>query len=226
MTPPGGPHRLVNRVRELRAQPKTEDTRWSFLDGAVLTPEERQVTVIVKALQARRGAWPHEGFYYRGGADLLLQHGTFFSGRLLLPEYQEFRGEAGYCFNNAFAAVEQDSSLTYWEGVYSIGRGHYTPHAWACDAEGRLLEFTMPTSQTDIENGVEYQTGLPVLDLKHWGYWGCRFHIDYVRAERESGSTYGGLLDRPTQDAGEGVPEWRDDWPVLRYPYDPERRTI
>ena len=197
-----------------------------FLGGVLLSPKQRQPAVIVRALEARRDAWPHTGFYYRGGGDLLLQHGTFFSGRQLPPEYDHFRGSPGFCFNNSFEAAEQDSTLAYWEGVYTIGRGHYTPHAWCCDPNGELVELTLPTTEQEIERGVEEQTGLPVLGLEHWGYWGCQFDLDYVRAVRESEETYGGLMDRPTQDAAEGQPEWRTDWPVLRYPYDPNRKDM
>lgn len=198
-----------------------------FLGGNLLTPRQRQERVLRKALELRVQFWAHgDDYLYRSGGDLLLQHGNFYSGRVLPEDYESLRGVPGRCFQNALDAVTQDPSLRYVEGVYAIGTSHYTPHAWCLDPEGNLLEVSLPTSGEIYENAVEEHTGLPVLGVEHWGYWGAVFHPEFVKAVWATQEGHVGMLDRPTADAGPGTHEWRDEWPILRVPYDPERRTL
>lgn len=89
----------------------------------------------------------------------------------------------------------------------------------------------MPTSAEDLARGREYRTGLPILSLEHWGYWGAVFHPEYVEAVWALQDDHVGVLDRPSQenfdqqhDPSLTVTEWRDDWHVLRKTYDPDRR--
>ncbi len=201
----------------------------SGLFDALPKPEERQKAVLMKALETRRDRWPHPGFVYQGGGDLLLQHGQFYSGRILPDQYAHHKGQVGQCFMNALTAAQEDSTLRYVEGVYTIGHGHYTPHAWCIDPAGELLEVTLPMEHIDV--GIEASSGLPILPPEHWGYWGAVFHPEYVQAVFDAQDGSVGLLDRPAHDATDPltfgrVGEWRDDWHVLRVPYDANRKSI
>lgn len=188
------------------------------------TPVEREEKVIRKALEARRDNWPHEGFVYRSAGDLLLQHGKFYSGRQLPDQYAHHKGIPNQCFVNAMTACERDPTLLYVEGVYTVGRGHYTPHAWCLDPAGKLLEVTLPTDDETLAVARDFETGRPFPPLEQWGYWGAVFHPEYVRAIWEGQDGHVGILDRPSLDAASGNAEWRTTWPVLTVPYDPDRR--
>lgn len=193
--------------------------------GQLLTPQQRQETVMRKALEIRVSFWSGDHLYQSGG-DLLLKHGRFWSGRKLPEQYATLRGPEGRCFENTMDACLADPTLRYVEGVYAIGQSHYTPHAWAIDVDDNMLELTLPTTDDEIARGIELTTGLPVMAPEHWGYWGAVFHPDFVRAVWETQEGHVGMLDRPAQDAGEGNTEWREDWPVLRTPYSPTRTTL
>lgn len=198
---------------------------------ALGTPAARQEAILRKALEARRDAWPHTRYLYRGGGDYLLRHGQFFAGAELPAEYAHLKGGEGECFANALLACEADPSLRYFEGVYEIGGGaHYTPHAWAVTQDGRLCEVTMPTDPATIAIGREFASKLPIRPVEHWGYWGVEFDPAFVRAYwathnglADDGRMQVGILDRPTHDARTGNEEWREDWPIYSYPYDPKR---
>lgn len=196
------------------------------------SPVERQETVLRKALEARRDAWTHtdKGYLYRGGGDYLLRHGQFFSGAQLPGEYDVFMGTEGNCFENTLHACEANLTIRYFEGVYTVGAGHYTPHAWGVTPDGRLLEFTYPTDPELLATGREYRSHLPILPFEHWGYWGVEFNPIFVRSYwythngvGADGQAHVGILDRPTQDTEENSVEWRDDWPIFSYPYDLRR---
>lgn len=198
-----------------------------FLEG-LTTPQARQELVIRKALEMRREQWTKPGFIYQGAGDLLLRHGKFYSGRTLPAQYEHLQGAPSGCFGNALAAAKADPTLRYCEGVYAIGARHYTPHAWCLDPNGELLELTMPTDPESLGEGRDGELGVKVLPLEHWGYWGAVFHPEFAEAvfAAQDGQ---GLLDRPAEDALDGVErfgEWREDWHVLHLPYDPERTTL
>lgn len=184
-----------------------------------------------KALEARRDAWQHtdKGYLYRGGGDYLLRHGRFFSGEEL-GDYEHLKGPEGNCFENALHACEADPSLHYYEGVYAVGGGHYTPHAWCVTDGDRLLEVTFPTDPEVLAMGRERLSKQKVLPLEHWGYWGVEFDPTFAVAYWTKYQEYGpggvghvGILDRPSQDTDPGSTEWREDWPIYSYPYDARR---
>lgn len=198
------------------------------------TPQERQEKVLRRALQARIDAWDRRQpdglpYAYEGGADLLLRHGGFYTGRELPEAYLEHKGVPGRCFLNALEAAQADPTLRYCEGVYAIGDSHYTPHAWCLDPDGNLLEVSLSTKPDEIAKGVRSLDGrLPMLGIEHWGYYGAVFHVEFV-AEVFKAQDAAGLLDRPRADSLDGNPhtmEWREDWHVLKLPYDPARRTL
>src|SRR5215831_8910735 len=180
------------------------------------TPAERQEAALRKALELRRDLWDREGFAYRGAGDLLLQHGKFYTGRELPDQYKHLKGTPNQCFVNALEACKSDESLTYVEGVYTIGRSHWTPHAWCLDSAGELLEVTLPTEPEVIGRGIDAGTGMKIMGLEHWSYWGAIFHPQYVEAVWALQDGHVGMLDRPSHDTlDEGrnpslsVSEWR-----------------
>lgn len=200
----------------------------SGIFDAIPTAAERQKAVLQRALQARRSAWAHadKGYLYLGGGDLLLRHGQFFSGEELPSQYAQYYGAEGRCFENTLDACEADPTIRYYEGVYAIGSGHYTPHAWGVTPDGHLLEFTMPTDPEMIALGLEHRTKLPMLSVESWGYWGVEFNATFVRAYWDSHQEgHVGILDRPSQDGAEkeNTAEWRDHWPIFTYRYEAGR---
>lgn len=184
---------------------------------ALFTPAPDPREALLAALQARR--WPHRprGFAYRGGADLLLQHGQFYAGRRTPDRYAAHRGPGGCCYRTAATAALAMPGLRYCEGYYVIGRAAIA-HAWCLDARGRVVELSPHGEHAD----------------KHWGYWGCVFSpqlaLDYMAS---IGAHSASLLDSAADGHDVTLPpgltsaiDDRDDWPILRVPYDPERRTI
>lgn len=202
------------------------------LFDTIAAPAERQEAVLRKALEARRDAWQHagKGYLYRGGGDYLLRHGKFFSGEQLPAEYEALKGAERNCFENALRACEANPSLRYFEGVYTVGSGHYTPHAWCVTADDHLLEVTFPTDPEVLAMGRERLSRQPMLSLDRWGYWGVEFDATFVLSYWTTHMEYApggvghvGILDRPAQDTDENCAEWRDDWPIYSYPYDVRR---
>lgn len=202
-----------------------------LFDEMLGSPAARQELILRKALEMRRQRWPHSGFYYRGAGDLLLKHGKFYSGRELPEQYKHLTGPMQGCFMNAMLAAEANPSLRYCEGVYTTGGGHYTSHAWCLDPAGELLELTYPTEPERIAHGLDFHTKQPVLSPERWGYWGAVFHPEYARAVEDAYEGHA-ILDRPVHDelfdggAGLEAHEGRTEWPVFRYPYDPDRREL
>ncbi len=193
--------------------------------GVLGDPAQRQEWVLRRALEARREAWTRGGLYL-GGADLLLRHGQFFSGAYRPDEFDCLEGERGRCFENALAAVRQQSTLRYFEGVYAIGSEHYTPHAWCVTQSDRLIEVTLPAKPETVAGG-KTPDGFDVLPVEHWGYWGAEFHPDFVEAVWDLTPGLVGILDRPTQDGFNGLAdEPGRDFPQLRVPYDKNRRSL
>lgn len=191
----------------------------SGLFGTLGNPAERSKGILRKALEARRDRWPHTGYLYRSGADLLLQHGTFFSGREL-PDHS-LKGTPNACFQNALERAEADATLRYFEGVYATGYGGFVPHAWCVDPAGNLLEVTMPTDPATVALGTDIVTGMKLMPVETWAYWGVEFATAFVPAyweKHQPGNV--GILDRPSHDE---VKEWREEWPILRMAYDPKR---
>jgi hypothetical protein len=202
----------------------------TFLEGVTMTPQNRQAEVMRLALEAWRASWlqdrsvrPHTCIYY-GGGDLLLQHGRFYPGRTLPEQYAHLKGAEQRCFENALAAAQENSELSYCEGIYNIGADHYTAHAWCVDPSGGVVELTMPTDDHSIAHGREAHTLMDMLPVDHWGYWGVKFHTDLV-AEQLSDEGGFGVLDRCPQD-GRYHTEGRDRFPILEWEYQPDRRTV
>jgi hypothetical protein len=76
----------------------------SFLDG-VLKPGDGNRLAIRRELETRVQMWDKPGYLYRGGADYILRHGAFYTGRVLPDQYAHLYGVANECFGNAAAAA-------------------------------------------------------------------------------------------------------------------------
>lgn len=202
----------------------------SFLDG-ILKPGEGARLACQRELEARRDRWSQPGYYYRGAGDFLLQHGRPLSGRELPDRYAHLKGAENQCFWNALAAAEASDELSYCEGVYALGNGHFTHHAWCVDPNGLVVEVTFPTDAATLARAINGRTGLPYLPLEHWLYWGAVVHHEYVRALMERNEGAGCVFDRSAADLHDiqenfGQTVDHTDYPLLRQPYDPNRRSL
>lgn len=156
----------------------------SFLGGIDLgTPASRNEQALRRELELRRTRKPHSGWgkVYRTGADLLLQHGTFYPGRDVPEQYRHLVGEVGSCYWNCMDAAEADPSLRYCEGITAAGGGAFLSHAWCLDPDGNVLDFTWfgAVGQPDA------YVGLPILPYEHWSYWGVVMRPELARSQAE-----------------------------------------
>jgi hypothetical protein len=189
-------------------------------------PGEGAQTALRRELESRRTRWAHTGYAYRGAGDIILRHGQFWAGRELPDEWAALQGAPNRCFINALTAVQQSGGrLRYVEGVYSTGQSHYTPHAWAIDNAG-VVEVTYPTAPTP--GALDGHTYMPILPVVHWAYAGVVFSAELVQWHLDRMGLP--MMDRPKADATDARPgvDMRElhDWPILKVPYDPNRREL
>lgn len=127
---------------------------------------------IVSDLRRRVATWPFgdAGFVYKGGADVVLRHGTYYQGGRLPPEYAHLAGPPSRCFLNSIEAVQANpADLRYCEGFYMVD-GIATEHGWCLDADNQVVELTFPT---DPDAGyVLAGSGMPLLPPERWAYMG------------------------------------------------------
>jgi hypothetical protein len=198
------------------------------LGDDTLKPGKGAELALRRELETRREKWERHGYFYRGAGDLLLQHGRFFTGRVLPDEYAHLRGPRALCFGNAMEAVQADPSLTYYEGVYSTGGGHFTTHGWCVAPDGGVVELTYPTDPEEHEEIVA-QTGGAILPAEHWGYWGVPFAIELVDWHFHQPNHGLPMIDRSHRD-GDHAPHLDvselHDFPILKVPYDPARTSL
>jgi hypothetical protein len=205
-----------------------------LLDELGMKPGDMTRMAMERELQARRDRWDRPGYVYRGVADLLLQHGEFFKGRVLPEQWAHFAGGQNQCFENAAEAAARDSRLTYMEGVYLPTSNIPVPHGWCVDADG-VVELTFPTDADTFARGVDHR-GVAILPPDHWGYWGVRLTPELVRWSFDQFETFG-LFDNPyAEDAMKqmassghdpaGFSEPTHGFPLLKVPYDPTRTEL
>lgn len=161
-------------------------TDFSF--ASLVKPGEGATRALRNHLQARqardaRMKKPH--WVYSGLADLLLQHGTFFTGRELDAKWEHLRGPQKQCHTNALAAAESEATLRYFTGLYIIA-GEPCSHSWCVDADGALLELTFPGAE---ERGTNPMAGTignarPALTPPHWAYVGVEYSTEFAVAHR------------------------------------------
>jgi hypothetical protein len=199
----------------------------------LLPPGEAGKMAFKRALELRREQWDGDRweYYYKGGADLILRHGAFWTGAPVPPEYEHLKGPMQQCFNNAWQAAKADPELRYVEGYYTLGNGAYVNHAWCITPDGQILDFTADASWV----GGTDMHGLPVLPQESWTYWGVVIHTDLVTHHLEECEYWPPMMDRPAEEralhgATDSFGEPYDfsvnhDFPLLKVRYDPDRRT-
>lgn len=199
-----------------------------FLDGLFEKPGDAGRLAAQRQLEARRDAWDDPNYFYRGAGDFLLRHGQWYPGRELPDQYAHLKGEQARCFDNALAAAEATPELSYVEGVYSV-RGWYKAHAWCVDADG-VVEVTFATDPEEVANSRDFDTGLPFPAIRHWAYWGAVLNVEYVRDHREKFDRLGifdqGAPDREWHLKHFGIDGDLGEYPILRRPFDPNRRSV
>ena len=183
-----------------------------------------------RELEERVKNWDRPGYYYRGGGDLLLKHGTFYTGRELPDQYVHLFGEPNACFNNAMEVSLAHPELRYCEGVYAA-HGGFVPHAWCVAPDGGILELTWPTREAQgTERFRDSLMQMPLVAPERMAYCGVFFRPELILWFLD---TYGEfcMLDRPEYDrtfaykAGLDVSQCHD-WPILKVPYDPDRVSL
>lgn len=171
-------------------------------------------------------------YVYKGGADLLLQHGRFWTGEPLRDEYAHLLGQMSQCFVNSYHAAAQ-SDMQYVEGYYSLGDGFFMPHAWCVTLDGGIQDMTV----SDDWIGSPLRSGMTVPTQDHWSYWGVVFHTDLIEDHVDGHDWCLPMLDRPRAEMKlHGSPigvdrpgevwdfEMNHDYPILKLVYDPDRR--
>jgi hypothetical protein len=196
---------------------------FAALKGSGVHPN---TVALKRELELRRERWDRPGYFYRGVGDLMLQHGTFFVGRELPDRWMSHLGTPNECFLNALAAAQAEPDLRYFEGLYAA-HGNYTPHAWCVDPDGGVVEVTWPTHNIERYHDVN---GIPLLPPDRIAYVGVELHPELVEWFME---TYqeACLFDRAQYDTDYGRAigldmEQDHDFPILKVPYDKDRRTL
>lgn len=201
----------------------------------VLKPGDGNRIAMERELERRRALWVRPGYVYRGAGDLLLRHGQFYGGREVPDEYKHLVGPESRCFGNALAAAEQDSSLRYCEGIYSPGAsGVFLTHGWCVAPDGGLVELTYPTTEVHRyrDPRTELDLNRPLTPVETWGYWGVIVHANYARHHEQAYSLP--MLDRDQGEQEDNIRRGGDpadcenvhDFPILKVPYDPDRRSL
>ncbi len=121
---------------------------------------------------------------YSGVGQLLLEHGTFFSGRELPDRWRHAAGSMGQCHHNSLEAALQEPELRYFTGLYMVGL-RAIPHSWCVDDEG-LVELTYPTTVEAgqvacIADEFGRATGVPWLPPNTWAYVGVEYDPAFVK---------------------------------------------
>jgi hypothetical protein len=208
--------------------------------GLLGSPRDRVRDMLTRDLEFRRNdprsAERWAGFHYKGGADLVLQHGQFWSGRQLPVQYEERVGQPQRCFENALYACEADRTLTYCEGYVTSGFGEPLLHGWCVDDDG-VVEVTMPTDAATLHHGRARRTHMSMLPPERWGYFGVQFTTELVRAHGDSPNPLSTtttrsvpLLDRGLSEVALNGDETDmtevHDFPLVKVPYKRYRRTM
>lgn len=208
-------------------------TEFSF--ASLVKPGEGAMRALRQHLEARqardvKGKMPH--WVYSGPSDLLVKHGTFFTGRELPDQWEHLRGPEQNCHENALAAAEAEPSLRYFTGLYLIS-GAPNPHSWCVDADGGLLELTIPGADRRGERPMTAKVAggarSPMLTPPHWVYVGVEYDTAFVRAHADERGLP--ILDPTWTEGPDGGLELgcyldSEDLPMLATPYSPSGFTI
>lgn len=207
-------------------------TGFKFRD--LIPPGEGGRMAFRRELERRVQEWNRPGYRFKGGADLLLQHGQYWNGAPIRDEYAHLIGNESQCFTNSYGAAIQ-SDLRYVEGYYSLGADFFMPHGWCVTPDGGIQDMTV------TEESVGYmisRSRLTIPSQDHWSYWGVVFHTDLIEDHVDGHGWDLPMLDRPKAElALDGTPigvtspgsvwdfQVNHDQPILKLPYDPDRRA-
>jgi hypothetical protein len=109
---------------------------------------------------------------------ILQTYGRSFRGRETPREYRHNYGPPQVCFRNAMTAAMRDPSLTYYEGLYTVGGNMPAPHGWCVAPDGGVVELTFPTTGS-TENDWVADMG-PWMPPEHWSYFGAPIPLEFV----------------------------------------------
>lgn len=189
------------------------------------TPDTRNEAILRRELELRRNREPVSGWgkEYPTGADLLLAHGTFRSGRELPEQYHDCLAEAGSCFWGA-AECAETHGLRYFEGLASTGGGRFMAHGWCLDADG-VVDPTW--AYGEIITG---DTDIRAVPHDRWSYFGVEIAVELMRKHEDLGFPMLGrdpveLVVRNERQRGLDL-QAPERLPLLDVQYDPTRRTF
>lgn len=195
------------------------------LFGGILKPGDAAALAVQRELTHRRDRWePRPGGYlYRGGGDYMLRHGRAYRGQVLPNAYEPMAQAA--CFWNAMQMARDNPDLRYVEGLYTTSSNRPTPHAWVIDPDDRVIEVTHVTTNLERYHDTK---GMPIMPPEHWSYFGVIFRWELVQWHED---TVGEMcmFDRPPGEQAENARldvSQDHDWPILKYPYDPDRIAL
>ncbi len=208
----------------------------SFLGGVDLSNAAQRAITADLELRRKRvtEAARFLGYYYRGGADLVLREGKYRPGRVCPEQYRHLMGPESECFTNSLQAAMADPTLRYCEGYVTSGFGLPILHGWCVAPDDGVVELTLPTVPEERER---YQTRLhlPFLPAERWAYYGVIFDTELVIDHSLDTRANLGLpmLDRSPGElrdpdfirAGLDMDE-PHDFPVLKAKYDPNRKAL
>lgn len=166
------------------------DQPFSF--ASLVKPGEGSTQALKRHLEvarARERRAMRPTWVYGGIADFLSQHGTFFTGRELPDTLEHLRGPMQECHANALEAAEADPSLRYFTGLYMVS-GAAADHSWCVDANGGLVEVTLPNAamrgRTPVTSKTMHGPVAPMLTPPYWAYVGVEFDTAFVRAHKDT----------------------------------------
>lgn len=104
-----------------------------------------------------------EGWAYKGPYDLVLQHGEFYDGSLILPDEwaHVITATPKYCYDNAYwLATRSKGALRYVEGFAT--RYITCDHAWCIDADGTVVDPTWAELEGEIKPSAYFGVVIPL----------------------------------------------------------------
>lgn len=146
-----------------------------------------------KALEVHRDQMqqtlPYKGHRYQGMADLLLAHGTFFTGRELPEQYRHLRGPEQRCHSNSMAAaIGAYPELRFFTGVYMVVGSKYLTHSWCVAPDDGVVELTLwDRTEMDAQGAdpsrYSFRTDygpVPWVPPAMWAYCGVEYEPEWA----------------------------------------------
>jgi len=208
----------------------------NFLEGIDLTDAARRSLIADLELRRKdeRVADRFFRYAYKGGADLVLQHGEFWKGRVRPERYDDLVGEPGRCYGTSLRACQADSNLAYVEGYCTTSAGLPISHGWCVERDtGEIVDLVLPCGADQLGKYLHSSTRLDILHPSRWAYMGVRFTTELVLAHDRTEGLGLPLLDRSMAEATSNAARddaelYADDSdkPILRVTYNPNRTEL